>query len=192
MIANLICAVVLAAVLMRWLPARLPRVTRSVLAVVLLVATVLPFPYGIAGWLLAIISEFSVTSAALALAGLACRINSVQLIPVTELRALCRVVVVVALVFYPVSLGATHFDLYALGYGDFRLSTALLLVGLFAWVSRAYASCLVLVLAQGAYAVHALGSDNLWDYLIDPWLVFWCSGWLLRDAVKRRRAHLPA
>ncbi|MEQ9507999.1 MAG: hypothetical protein RLN92_03045, partial [Alloalcanivorax xenomutans] len=58
-----------------------------------------------------------------------------------------------------------------------------------AWLSRAYASCIILVVAQLAYAWRLLPSDNLWDYLIDPWLVFWASGWLIRDRLLARRAR---
>ena len=63
----------------------------------------------------------------------------------------------------------------------------LLLIGLFAWMNRAYAPCVVLIAAQGAFYFNLLHSDNLWDYLIDPWLVFWATGWLVRDRLVVRR-----
>lgn len=185
MIANILCALVLAAVLLRWLPARGSRPVKLALLVLLVVAVMLPFPYGAAGWVLAMTSEFSVTTAVLAALGVWCRLYDVRWMPASELRGLCVTVLLVALVFYPSSLGAITFDAYALGYGDFRFSTALLLLGLFCWISRAYVACLILVLAQGAYGLRLLGSDNLWDYLLDPWLVFWCLGWWLRDLLRR-------
>ena len=89
------------------------------------------------------------------------------------------------------SMGSSYADPYALGFGDFVFSTALLLIGLLAWVTRAYASCLILVAAQCAFGAGWLASDNLWDYLIDPWLVCWAAGWLLRDRLLRARA-MPA
>ena len=58
---------------------------------------------------------------------------------------------------------------------------------MFAWMNRAYAPCVVLIAAQGAFYFNLLHSDNLWDYLIDPWLVFWATGWLVRDRLVVRR-----
>ena len=56
---------------------------------------------------------------------------------------------------------------------------------------RAYATCLILVSAQLAFGADLLVSDNLWDYLIDPWLVLWAAGWLIRDRLLQARA-MPA
>jgi len=188
MIASLICALVWAAVVLRichrWLetPARV-----AVFALVVVLA-LLPFPWGLGGWLLAITGEFSITTGLLAMLATVHRLRGEAVLTVSEWRAACVLLAVLALVYYPMSLGATYFDPYALGYGDYRLSTALLLVGLFAWVCRAYVSCFILIIAQCAYWLGALGSDNLWDYLIDPFLCFWVFGWLVRDLYRRIRA----
>lgn len=191
MLANLVCALVMAAVAARFVPARGARTARAVIAVLVFGWMLLPFPWGGAGWVLAFAGHFSLTSMLLALAALVCRLHGRALVADSEMRALCALVLLTALVFYPSSLGAISFDAYALGFGDFRFSTALLLLGLFAWIVRAYAGCAVLIVAQFGYAVGALPSDNLWDYLLDPWLVFWAAGWLLRD-LRRRPATTGA
>jgi hypothetical protein len=44
--------------------------------------------------------------------------------------------------------------------------------------------------AQCVFRAGWLASDNLWDYLMDPWLVCWAVGWLLRDRLLSARALL--
>lgn len=191
MLANMVCALVVAAVAARLVPARCSRALRAGVVTLVLVLMLLPFPWGGAGWVLAFAGHFSLTSMLLALSALVCRLHGRALVADNEMRGICALLLLTALMFYPSSLGAIPFDAYALGFGDFRFSTALLLLGMFAWIMRAYAGCVVLIVAQFGYAVGALPSANLWDYLLDPWLVFWAAGWLLRD-VRRRPATTGA
>ncbi len=88
-----------------------------------------------------------------------------------ELVFLAAGLVLVAVVFYPMSLGATMTDPYAHGYYPTVLSA--LLLTLFCWSVLAgwYLSATVLALSFAGFAVHLLESDNLWDYLFDPALV---------------------
>tara|TARA_R110001606_G_scaffold98544_2_gene217645 strand:- start:40401 stop:41048 length:648 start_codon:yes stop_codon:yes gene_type:complete len=188
MISELICALVLTAMALRittWLAAP----WRALVAGVTLLVSLLPFPWGLSGWVLSYLSDFSITTGLLALVAIQHRLTGHYSLPVRELRASCLTLVVLALWFYPMSLGSSYADPYALGFGDTLLSGILLLVGLFAWLSRAYASCLLLVAAQVAFRFNLLQSDNLWDYLIDPWLVSWASGWLIRDRLLRVREN---
>lgn len=189
---SIICALVLAAVGLRFLPTGASIRAKVMLVLVVMVASLLPFPWGLSGWVLSLTSDFSVTSGLLALVAIQHRMGGRPLLPVRELRFACILIVLLAMMYYPMSLGATYFDPYALGYGDFRFSTALLLLGLFAWISRAYASCLLLICAQLAYWFDALSSNNLWDYLLDPFLCFWTIGWLLRERISRLRVSSPA
>ena len=69
-----------------------------------------------------------------------------------------------------------------LGMGGFAAGPG----GLAAWLLRAWYVLAMLVLAQFGLALELLASDNLWDYLLDVWLVFWAAGWLLRDAWQHR------
>ena len=183
----LIAALVLVAVQLRFTAAMMPEKARMVLAVVVFVWALLPYPWGPAAWLLSYLSGFSIASGLLAVMAIKHRIVGYYWLPVNQLRGACILLVGLAVWFYPASLGSIYLDPYALGYGNFQFSTALLLVGLLAWVMRAYASCLILVAAQLAFRLDLLASDNLWDYLIDPWLVFWAAGWLIRDRLLRSR-----
>lgn len=185
---TVICALVLVAVQLRISAALLPRNGRIVLAAVVFVWALLPFPWGPASWVLSYLAGFSVSTGLLALLAIQHRIVGHYWLPVGQLRGACILLVLLALGFYPMSMGSSYTDPYALGFGNFGFATALLLVGLAAWVLQAYACCLILVAAQLAFGAHLLASDNLWDYLIDPWLVFWALGWLVRDRALRRRA----
>ena len=73
---------------------------------------------------------------------------------------------------YPLALGISPFDPYALGYhGRVRgLLVALALVAVFAWWRGRLLLLLALLLGVGAFRLEALESTNLWDYLLDPWL----------------------
>ena len=158
---------------------------RAVIFVLVVVLALLPFPWGLNCWLLAITGEFSITTGLLAMLATVHRMRGKTVLTVSEWRAAGVLLAVLARRYSPMRLGATYLDPYALGYGDYRLSTALLLVGLFAWVCRAYVSCFILIIAQGAYWFGVLGSDNLWDYLIDPYLCFLVLGWTVRDIYRR-------
>ena len=185
MISMILTALVLAAIAGR-VACALPVKPTNLVMVLVFVAAALPFPWGAAGWVQSLTSEFSVTSALLALAAILHRARGNVLLPESSLRTACWLVAGLSLVFYPLSLGVSSLDPYALGYGDFRFSTALLLVGMLAWVLRAWAICAVLVCAQLAYAADLLRSDNLWNYLLDPFLVMWVYGWLVRDLLRTR------
>lgn len=188
----LICALVLVAVQLRLMTSlRLSMRSRIVLSVVVFVWSLLPYPWGLAPWAVSYLSTFSITSGLLAVLAIQHRIVGHYWLPLGQLRGACLMLVLMALWFYPMSLGSSYTDPYALGFGHFGFSTALLLVGLLGWVMRAYATCLILVAAELAFGADLLVSDNLWDYLMDPWLVFWAAGWLIRDRLLQQRA-LPA
>lgn len=155
---------------------------RRMLTVLALVLALLPWPLGLAHWLESLLAQLSITTGVLALMHVL-RVNGApSLLPEGERRMLCLVVLLVAVWFYPLSLGAAYLDPYAWGFGDFRFSTALLVLGLAAWVARAYVLCLMLVLAQVAFHLQLLNSDNLWDYLLDPVLAVYALVTLLRRA----------
>lgn len=85
-------------------------------------------------------------------------------------RALLMLVALVALVFYPLALGVGAFDPYRLGYGDPTFVAALLLIALAAWIWKYHliASCIAFAIL--AWTMGWYESDNLWDYLLDPWV----------------------
>lgn len=185
----LIAALVLLAVALRlgrrWLPAGKPR---WLLVLLLLLWSLLPHPWGLASWLLSYVSSFSVTSGLLALVAIQASLGGKLSLPRRQLLVGNLLLVLLALVFYPLALGAGPVDVYGWGYNSSLLLWALLLVGVLAWLTRNYLLCVLLVAAQLAYAGGLLVSDNLWDYLFDPLLVGWAFAWLLRAGYSRCRA----
>ncbi len=131
MIPNILCALMLVAVWMR-LAARLPVPVRVGLAAILAVWALLPFPLGLAGWVMSYLSHLSITSGLLAVAAIHHRLRGRYWLPVGQLRAVCLMLVALALFFYPMSLGSSYADPYALGFGDILFSSVLLAIGLFA------------------------------------------------------------
>lgn len=175
-----LAALVLVAVALRY-GRSLPQPGRVVLALLVLVWALLPWPWGAAAWVLSYLSSFSVSAALLALVAIQLRLGGGFALPRQQLRQVCWLLVLVATCFYPPSLGVDGIDPYSWGYGNVNLNIALLLVGGVALVLRNYLLCVLLVVAQLAFAARLLVSDNLWDYLFDPFLVFWAIGWLVQD-----------
>ena len=90
-----------------------------------------------------------------------------------------------ALALYPLALGLGRYDTYRLGYGDPLFVGALLLLALFAWL-RQYALIAICVsLAILAWAVGWYESDNLWDYLLDPFVAIYSIAAMVSYGVKK-------
>ena len=83
------------------------------------------------------------------------------------------VIVLFALSFYPFALGLGMIDPYAWGYGSIAffigVLTFALVCGLLNWVKGVW----IIAIAIIAWAAHWHESANLWDYLLDPFLVIW-------------------
>lgn len=84
--------------------------------------------------------------------------------------ALLVLIVFAALALYPMALGAGAYDPYRLGYGNPVFVVALLLLALAAWFRKSTLIALCIAFASLAWAVGWYESDNLWDYLLDPFV----------------------
>ena len=85
-------------------------------------------------------------------------------------HAILILIALAALAFYPMALGAVAYDPYRLGYGDPLFVSALLLAALAAWFSKLALIALCIAFATLAWAVGWYESNNLWDYLLDPFV----------------------
>ena len=99
------------------------------------------------------------------------RLGLTGAIPRPQWLFCCGILVLLALVLYVADRVFWTVDIYGAGYGDFRFSGAILIVGLAAWVLKMYWGCILLALAQGAVGVGVMSSSNAWDYLVDPWVL---------------------
>jgi hypothetical protein len=170
-------------------PAAVPnRWLRAGVAALLLVALLVPWTgTSAAAALRAVFGDLSMTSLALLVGWLAFRLGPDGLRARLAGEGLARQfawlaagLVATALVFYPLSLGATRFDPYAAGFYPSVLTALLLALFIGAacagwWLAAALVAC-----AYAGFAGHWLESNNLWDYLFDVPLALFALGWLVR------------
>ena len=94
-------------------------------------------------------------------------------------------IVITALVLYPLALGISSFDPYRLGFGNLWFIVGLLIVALAAWFQQYTLIALSISLAVLAWSVGWYESNNLWNYLIDPWVSIYAIFALLKRGVGR-------
>jgi len=78
---------------------------------------------------------------------------------------------------YPSSLGLVDFDLYALGYAPRTLGLILLALALYSGWKKYTLALTLLCAVVFAYGIGFLPSHNLWNYLIDPLVFLYATGW---------------
>lgn len=92
---------------------------------------------------------------------------------VRELSGVLAAVMVGAIVLYPFALGLSARDTYPFGYEPRGLLVAVALLCVASGIAGRW---LVVVCVSSAVVLHRLGvgeSENLWDYLLDPWVSLW-------------------
>ncbi|MFV1993088.1 MAG: hypothetical protein ACC635_04220, partial [Acidiferrobacterales bacterium] len=86
------------------------------------------------------------------------------------------VLFVVGTIFYITSLGYGQFDPYGLAYGSLIIPVGLLAVmALLLWKNKIWI-IILLSIPLFAYYLGILESNNIWDYLIDPFLWLYATG----------------
>ncbi|MFL6713449.1 MAG: hypothetical protein ACJ8LN_11050 [Sulfurifustis sp.] len=141
------------------------------------------------------LGDLSITSQVLLIVYLASCVIGRRLIDAQNFKAIMFSVAGAALLLYPLALGLTYFDPYALGYRSVYFATALLFGTLLAWYAGRYWLVACVVLALLSHAGGVLESDNIWDYLIDPLIAIYALVWtisLLAVSIVRRRAVQPS
>jgi hypothetical protein len=98
--------------------------------------------------------------------------------------ALLTLIALAALGLYPMALGVGAHDPYHLGYGNLLFVVALLLFALAAWFQRFLLITLCITLATLAWTVGWYESDNLWDYLLDPFVAIYALTAIMIYCVK--------
>lgn len=93
----------------------------------------------------------------------------------------------IALGFYPFALGFSMVDPYAWGYGSVGFLIAVLLFAILCGLANWTKGVWLIVLAIIAWSVNWHESTNLWDYLLDPFLVFWAITSVLTFVLQKRR-----
>ena len=120
----------------------------------------------------AVITDLSITSLFLLCLFIATAYTGEAYLADQNRQTVYRSVLLGAVLLYPLALGLTPYDSYALGYGSPIMFIGLALFAYYLLWRRAYVVLGLLLVAIVAYLVGILNSDNLWDYLMDPWVFF--------------------
>ncbi len=78
--------------------------------------------------------------------------------------------IVLGLSVYPTTLGLFNIELYSLGFTGVILPSILGIVAGIAWIYHAKAIAYLLLAVLWAWLLNLGESQNLWDYVLDPWL----------------------
>jgi hypothetical protein len=98
--------------------------------------------------------------------------------------ALLVLIALSALALYPMALGISTYDPYRLGYGNPQFVVVLLLLALAAWFQKSSLIALCIAVATLAWVVGWYESDNLWDYLLDPFVAIYALAAIISCGVK--------
>ena len=172
-------AFAVAVLLVRLLGAKyLSRVAGFLLVGILMVIALLPVIQGLslAGYLRGYVGDLSVTTWVLMSVILLGKSKSL----VSQQYDLLVLVAVTALIFYPLALGLGLFDPYRLGFGHIGFMVSLLLLSLWCVYQQKNLIVWSICLALFAWTVGWSESNNMWDYLIDPWLSIYAVGAMIR------------
>ena len=148
------------------------------------------FPVGAAhlpvlAYIRGISSDLSITLLMLAFVGLCHRFLGTPAVAVRERSAVFIAVAAAALFLYPLALGWGNWDSYRPGWGSAGMWAILLMVSLFCWFKGLRLLPALVALALLAWTAGIMESGNLWDYLIDPWLVLWALSFVFLKCARR-------
>jgi len=141
----------------------------------------------------AVLADLSITSMILLCLMIASSYSGQRYVRTRSYHQLQNHILLAALILYPLGLGLTPYDTYAAGYGSLALLGLLVVVaGHLLW-QRTYFVLGLLLIAISAYLLGILQSNNLWDYMLDPWLVIVVISsrgkWLVRKIAGHTASH---
>ena len=101
-----------------------------------------------------------------------------------EQMAVMAALTVAALFLYPLALGWGDWDAYRVGWGSWGMLLMLLLLCSFCWLKDLRVLPVIVALALLAWCFGLMESTNLWDYLLDPWLSMYATGFVFIKCVQ--------
>lgn len=126
-----------------------------------------------------VIGDLSIMGQTLLGATVVSSVTGREMIDKRNFSAIMSMVAGAAIFLYPLALGLTYFDPYALGFDSPYFATVLLATTLTAWWKGLYWLVGCIVLATTCYLIGVLESNNLWDYLIDPLVTVYALYWAI-------------
>ena len=166
--------------------ARLTKPRLAILMVAVFVLSLIPFgTMPIAAYARGVTGDLSITTLVLLWCALLRPWCGCVTVEAKHRRALLILIALAALALYPMALGVGAYDPYRLGYGDPLFVSALLLLAVAAWFWKSTLIALYIAFATLAWAVGWYESNNLWDYLLDPFVSIYALCAIIIQAVKR-------
>ncbi|MBI5625735.1 MAG: hypothetical protein HY935_00795 [Nitrosomonadales bacterium] len=169
----------------------LPRVTRlaknrqAIVTGTVFVVMLIPFDgFPLAAYMRGATGDLSITSMVLLWYALSRPWSVCGTEDLNHRHVLLALIALAALAFYPMALGFGEFDPYRLGYGSWQMVTALLLAALLAWLWKHHQFALCVGFATLAWAIGWYESDNLWDYLLDPFVSIYALAAIMMNTGK--------
>jgi hypothetical protein len=162
------------------------------LAAMIIVLSIPLWGVSLAGLVRGITGDLSIATLVLLGLALVRSLTGRALVEEQNRNAMLRAILIAGLLFYPLALGLGMFDPYRLGYGN--LWFMLVLSGLAAWSSLRYSTLFALCIASAvaAWSVGWHESANLWDYLLDPWLVIYALAVQMKHLFARWKGKIHA
>jgi len=140
-------------------------------------------------YLWGVLGSLSTTTMLLLLCFIYQKLFDKKIVTNKNLNFLMLLVVTGAIVLYPLSLGLYYTDPYLAGYGSFLFILSLFIICIFALNTYHYPALLCICFAAISYSFEIMESRNLWDYLIDPLLVFFAIFWLAKQSLIKATAY---
>jgi hypothetical protein len=151
--------------------AKLTRLRLAVLLGAVFVLSLIPFGgMPLAAYVRGLTGDLSITTLVLLWCALSNPWCGCVTVEVKHRLALLVLIALAALALYPMALGIGAYDPYRLGYGDPLFVAALFLITLAAWYRKFAQFALCIALATLAWSLGWYESNNLWDYLLDPFV----------------------
>jgi hypothetical protein len=166
--------------------ARLGKARLAILLAAVFVLTLIPFggmPF--TAYVRGMTGDLSITSVVLLWCALLRPWIACIAVESKHRTALLAMIVLSALAFYPMALGIGSYDPYRLGYGNPQFVAVLLLLALFAWYLKSVLIALCISLAVLAWSFGWYESNNLWDYLFDPFVAIYALATIISCGVKK-------
>lgn len=161
---------------------RIPPSSLALLTFIVAVIVCIPIPFGglpPAAYLRGVIGDLSITSVILLLLTLLKYLTGREPHRNTQRMFLWGLILLAAAVLYPLALGIGYVDPYRWGFGNVWFLAVLFLLALAAYWKRFYVIALCIALTVLAWSVGWNEANNLWNYLLDPFVVVYAVGALL-------------
>ncbi len=166
-----------------WLNYLRPEASVKIKWVALLMALLLmvyPFEYSPVWWLRGLTGDLSVTSTVWLALAIYQLLTNKDGFASRERKLFTWGVALFGLVFYPLALGVGNVDPYAWGYANGYMLATVLGLSAWAWMRGFTVVAWILILSVLAWSLGLLQSNNLWDYLLDPFIFFFALARVLR------------